>query len=157
MKIEAPFRVSHVYDQILHAPPATVFRLLCPVRETEWLSDWDPDLVVSDSGFAEPDCMFVTSDDGKQSIWVITRHDPEALEIRMLKTTPGELVTQIEIRCMPAEKKETRCRIRYTFTALSKTGKEIVAGRDAEWYRNFMNRWEAAMNRYLETESEDAP
>lgn len=150
MKIEAPVRISHVYDQILHAPPATVFSLLCPVKEAQWLEGWDPELVISDSGVAEPDCMFVTSENGTESVWVITRHDPGTMEIQMLKITPGLMVTQIRIRCIPAEENQTRCRIRYTFSAISEAGKEQVKRRDTQWYRVFMNQWEASMNRYLE-------
>ena len=49
MRVEKPNRVSHSYTQHLNAPPSTVFELLCPVRETEWVNDWRPKLVLSDS------------------------------------------------------------------------------------------------------------
>ena len=36
------------------------FPLLCPVREREWLAGWNPTIVHTKSGVAEPGCGFVT-------------------------------------------------------------------------------------------------
>lgn len=41
MDIRQPKRVRHSYTQSLIAPPGKVFPLLCPVREKEWVSDWN--------------------------------------------------------------------------------------------------------------------
>ena len=60
MNIRPPNRVTHTYTQRLVAPPAAVFPLLCPVREADWIDGWNPLLVLSHSGLAEPDCVFVT-------------------------------------------------------------------------------------------------
>jgi len=62
MNITKPNRATHTYRQKLDASPATVFPLYCPVRETEWADGWIPELVISSSGIAERDCVFVTSD-----------------------------------------------------------------------------------------------
>lgn len=42
------------------APLERVFPLLCPVREREWLQGWDATMVCSESGVAEPGCVFTT-------------------------------------------------------------------------------------------------
>src|SRR2546427_3042591 len=84
MRICPPNRVRQTYRQRLRAAPATVFRLLCPVRETEWANGWLPDLVISASGLAEPDCVFITPADPANSIWYITRHEPEELFVELL-------------------------------------------------------------------------
>ncbi len=62
MRIAKPNRATHTYRQKLCAAPARVFPLLCPVRETEWADGWLPDLVISSSGIAERDCIFITPD-----------------------------------------------------------------------------------------------
>ena len=38
-----------------------VFPLLCPVRENEWLPYWSCEIIHSDSGKAEKDCVFITN------------------------------------------------------------------------------------------------
>src|SRR5437763_11613499 len=76
MRITQPNRATHSYRQRLHAPPARVFPLLCPVRETEWADGWLPELVFTSSGFAERDCVFITPDKLGNAIWYVTRHEP---------------------------------------------------------------------------------
>ena len=60
MRIEKPNRVTRTYTQQLVAEPSKVFPLLCPVREADWVDGWDPLVVLTQSGVAEPECVFVT-------------------------------------------------------------------------------------------------
>ena len=60
MNIRAPNRVTHTYKQRLHGAMSKVFPLLCPVREAEWIDGWNPIVVLTQSGYAEQDCVFVT-------------------------------------------------------------------------------------------------
>ncbi len=63
--IRTPRRVRHGYRQAINATPDTVFPLLCPVREMDWLAGWRPHWVLSASGVAERHCVFQTpGDDG---------------------------------------------------------------------------------------------
>ena len=38
-----------------------LFPLLCPVREADWIPGWDCELIYSESGFAEENCVFSTN------------------------------------------------------------------------------------------------
>ncbi|MCI0541884.1 MAG: hypothetical protein L0Z50_42350, partial [Verrucomicrobiales bacterium] len=69
MNITKPKRASHSYRQRLAASPAKVFPLLCPVREAEWANGWMPGRVISSSGVAERDCVFLTSDKLGTATW----------------------------------------------------------------------------------------
>src|SRR5437762_7793172 len=73
MHITKPNRATHTYRQRLQAAPAKVFPLYCPVRETEWADGWLPELVISSSGIAERDCIFLTADKRGTAIWYITQ------------------------------------------------------------------------------------
>ena len=42
----------------LSGSPEQVFPLLCPTREYDWIETWQCELIYSDSGFAEPGCIF---------------------------------------------------------------------------------------------------
>ena len=37
-----------------------LFPLLCPVREADWIPGWDSELIYTDSGLAEDNCVFKT-------------------------------------------------------------------------------------------------
>jgi hypothetical protein len=153
MRIMAPVRVSRSYTQTLEGTPEEVFPLLCPVREREWVEGWDPELVVSASGVAERDCVFITPDGARQATWVITEHEPAAGRVEMIKVTPGYLVIRLRITVRPlgggAAARQTAAEVSYQYTALDEEGAAFVAGRTEAAYATFMRAWEDALNRFL--------
>ena len=63
------------YTQTNNASRETIFPLLCPVREAEWVDGWEYQLIYSKSGFAEQDCVFSTpTNDKSNAIWQITQY-----------------------------------------------------------------------------------
>jgi len=68
MDITKPNRATQTYKQQLSASPGEVFPLLCPVRETEWADGWLPERVITSSGVAERDCVFITPDKPRTAI-----------------------------------------------------------------------------------------
>ena len=151
MQVSSPNRVKHSYTQSLAAHPDKVFPLLCPVREADWVPDWDPVLVLSNSGVAEKDCIFVTRDTSKESIWVITEFEPKNHKLEMIKVTPGHTVAKLEIHLSPAGDNRTAAEIAYTYPALGPEGDEFLNEFTAQWYKTFMQNWERAINHYLST------
>jgi hypothetical protein len=126
MRIECPKRVLRTYTQTLIGDPSKVFPLLCPVREADWIDGWDPALVLTGSGVAEADCVFVTSAQPHDAIWYITRHEPDRF-VEMIKITPGVTACklQIEVRASGSGSQAT---IAYMHTSLGPEG-------DASWNR----------------------
>lgn len=47
---------------VMHASvrPEKVLPLLCPIREYEWIEIWECEMIHSNSGYAELDCVFKT-------------------------------------------------------------------------------------------------
>jgi hypothetical protein len=64
------------------AVPEVVFPLLCPVREHDWIAGWSCEVIHSESGMAEEDCVFLTSfADAGPMTWVVSRyHPPRVIE-----------------------------------------------------------------------------
>lgn len=149
MLIAEPVRVERSYVQKINARPEEVFPLLCPVREAEWVAGWDPVVVYSNSGFAEPDCVFVTSDGDVEPIWVVTQHDPTAYKIEMIKVTPGMTVGKINISLAPNETGGTDALVRYAYTALGQEGENFVKAYSEEFFSGFMGAWETTLNDFL--------
>jgi len=150
MQIAKPNRVTHSYRQRLQATPAEVFPLLCPVRETEWAEGWEPQVVVSSSGIAERDCIFITPDKLGTSIWYITRHEPERWFVEMLKILPGVTACRLEIPLLE-NGDECFADITYSHTSLGSAGDEFVAKFTADYYQRFMQAWEKGLNHFLKT------
>ncbi len=152
MKIVQPNRATRSYTQRLEAAPEIVFPLLCPVREADWIEGWDPRLVVSSSGVAEEDCVFVTAASAGEAVWYITRHEPESGFVEMLKITPGVTACRLTIR-LRAVSGGSEADLTYSHTSLGPQGDAFVAAFTDEHYRDFMREWEARINHYLRTGS----
>ncbi|MHB8423787.1 MAG: hypothetical protein ACYDB9_01335 [Gammaproteobacteria bacterium] len=148
MKITKPNRVTRMYTQHLVAEPAAVFPLLCPVREADWIEGWNPTFVVTHSGVAEPDCVFVTAANPNDAIWYITRHEPENGFVEMLKITPLVTACKLTIQLRPTAT-GSEAVITYTHTSLGPEGDAFVASFTDDHYRQFMQDWESRINHYL--------
>jgi hypothetical protein len=148
MNIVRPQRACRTYVQRLVAPPSEVFPLLCPVREADWIEGWEPRLVVSESGVAERDCVFVTPAHPEDAIWYVTRHEPEAGFVEMLKITPQVTACRLTIQLTPAPG-GCEARVTYAHTSLGPAGDAFVESFTEDFYRDFMQTWEKQLNHYL--------
>lgn len=148
MSITKPNRVTRTYIQRLVAEPSAVFPLLCPVREADWIEGWDPIFVVTHSGVAEPDCVFVTAATPNNAIWYITRHEHENGFIEMLKITPLVTACKLTIQLRPVAT-GSEAVITYMHTSLGPEGDTFVASFTDDYYRQFIQDWEARVNHYL--------
>lgn len=148
MQVSKPNRVSRTHTQQLAAAPAVVFPLLCPVRETDWIEGWDPLQVLSESGVAEPDCVFLTEATPNDAIWYVTRHEPDHGLVEMIKITPSVTACRLTIQLTAVESGCT-AQVTYTHTSLGPEGDAFVASFTEEHYRGFMREWETMINHYI--------
>lgn len=150
MQVNKPNRISRTYTQHLLAGPEAVFPLLCPVRESDWIDGWDPVSIISHSGIAEADCVFITEAQPVNAIWVITRHEPENGFVEMLKISPAVTVCKLNIQLT---RTSTGCdaEITYCHTSLGPDGDRFIESFTESFYRKFMQEWEQRLNHYLTT------
>ena len=153
MDIRQPVRVIHSYRQHPEGAVTEVMPLLCPVREAEWASGWEPRLVVSGCGAVERDCVFTTSDPaggpGAEAIWTVLEYDPLAGIVEMFKVTPGFLAVRLFIALRAAGESRCTADVTYRYTALGPAGERHVAGRTEAAWAAFMREWEAELNEFL--------
>ncbi|HJN52005.1 MAG: hypothetical protein QGI68_12030 [Pseudomonadales bacterium] len=148
MRIEKPNRVTRTFTQQLVAEPSQVFPLLCPVREADWLEDWDPLVVYCQSGVAEADCVFLTEAGSTGAIWYINKHEPDNGLVEMIKITPDVTACKLTIQLQPAVAGSTAT-VSYTHTSLGQEGDTFIASFTEEFYKEFMQDWERRINHYL--------
>ena len=153
MRVEKPNRVSRSFTQRLNGSPAAVFELLCPVREADWVNDWRPKLVLSDSGFAEPGCIFITPGIPEDALWLMTEYDPEAYRLEIIKMIPGVVIGRISITLADKGAKGCTADITYAYTSISDHGDRALEEFTEEHFKGFMETWEKELNHYLSTGS----
>jgi hypothetical protein len=143
---------EHIHH--IHADPAEVFALLCPTREDDWVEGWAErrTLVRTSTGFAEPGCVFLTSEpDRSERIWLATRHEPDEGIVEYVQVWPGEEVVTLAI-AVTVEDGGSRVRIRHTVVPLPGADEVALADRWSPRSRDsVMSWWERSMNHYLAT------
>jgi len=91
-------RIVRTCDMRLAAPPEWVFPLLCPVREYEWIDGWDCEMIWSESGVAEDNCIFVTNFPGEEGeVWTVSRYAPEDGALEFVRVLKDERVVRYNI------------------------------------------------------------
>jgi len=145
-------RVTHEYTQTNAGPPAEVFPLLCPVRETDWVPGWQYRMIYSLSGVAEAGCVFATpNENGSETTWIVTEYDPAALRVAFVWVNPGLVAARIRISLVGNSQGTTDARICYSYTGLSDAGNREVERYNQDWFGHKMQSWEQAINHYLRT------
>lgn len=152
-------RVKRHYRQQLVAPVTEVFPLLCPVKEAQWLDGFEYQMVYSESGVAEPGCVFTTGHPGEpDTVWTIVRHDPDEGVVGFLRVTPGWLVTELQVRLADIPGNRCTADITYTYTVLGPQGDAALDGRHSEeGFVQMARHWERSLNHYLTTGQMLAP
>lgn len=146
--------IQKTFHHLQHntAPPEKVFPLLCPVREYDWLDGWQAKIIHSESGLVEENCVFTTPHHGEmETVWHVTKHDPENFEVAFVRVTPGENVVRIQIKLVPEGDAATQSRISYQYTALNEAQNEHIRENLPAEFAESMNWWERALNHYLDT------
>ena len=117
----------------LSFPPDVVFPLLCPVREYDWLEGWQCEMIYSNSGVAEDNCIFKTAHaDGM--IWSVSHYDPPK-RIEFTTFSEAGVVTRLNLS-LTASQGGTDLQWTRVFTGLNDSGNESIGTwkteRDAE-------------------------
>ncbi len=111
--------------------PEVVFPLLCPVREYEWIEGWRGELIYSDSGVAEDNCIFKTDMHGDPMIWSAIAYEPNR-HVEYLAIANPHFVMRLSIELEAAGSEQTKMIWRHTFTGLSDAGNQHVAATKAD-------------------------
>ena len=146
-----PNRMTRSYEQTIEGNIEDIFPLYCPVKEALWTEGWDPKVVYSRSGVVEPECVFITKDDGLESAWFVTVYNIEQGCVEMIKHTPRVTMSKLNIIVEALSDKKTRALISYSITSLSRSGDAVLEKFTRESYNISMDAWEKAMNHYLKT------
>jgi len=104
--------------------------------------------VITQSGVAEPDCVFVTSASPSNAVWYVIRHEPKNAFVEMLKITPQVTACKLTIQLSPSAA-GSEATITYSHTSLGPEGDVFVARFTEDCYLQFVRDWEARLNHYL--------
>ena len=133
----------------VEAAPEQVFPLLCPAREYDWIAPWSCEMVHSESGVAEEDCVFRTEFNGEPMTWVVSRYEPpECIEFTCF--VPSRYVMRLKIALTGGES-STRLDWIRRWLALGPAGSQWLAERTEAEYEEMMTMLRDSLRHYLAT------
>lgn len=145
-------RITRRYRQTINASSDEVFRLICPVREAEWLDGWRYTMLFSVSGLVEPGAVFTTPGDGEEdTVWIVTRHDAVQRVVEFTRFTPGSRVCMLRVAVTPDGPRRSLVDVDYTYTTIAAAGQAFLDGLTEEVFRADVTFWERSMNHWLAT------
>ena len=147
-----PKRIVETYDGRVEAPPGDVFPLLCPVREYDWLEGWAADMIYSESGVVENNCVFTSQfGAGIEGTWVAVRREDEDFEFQFVIFFPGLAVARVDIKLTENGDGSTNLNWARTLTSLSENGNVMVEHASGEAFTERTDWLIASLNHYLKT------
>ena len=146
-----PLRITKQTEMDIKAAPATVFPLLCPVREYEWIEPWKCRMLYSESGVAENNCIFETdfAHNGGTETWIVSRYEKDRC-IEFVRFTAQEKIVKLDILLEAAHSGGTRMSWRKTYTGLSLQGNRTAKAM-ADDFEPEAKRISEMLNHYLAT------
>jgi hypothetical protein len=145
-------RVVRAYRQTIDARPDVVFRLLCPVREVEWLDGFAFTMIYSASGLVEEGAVFSTANPGEEdTVWIVTRHDRAARLVEFARFTPASRTCILRIAVEPCGEAHSHVDVSYEFTSIAHPGNEFLKEWTEEAFLSAVVFWEQSMNHFLKT------
>ena len=134
---------------IINANPAAIFPQLCPTREYDWIETWDCDLVYSDSGYAEMNCIFTTSFDNHKQTWSVSRYSPENTLIEFTVFIDDFAIMHYQVAVMGIEKEKSEITWTRTFTGLNNKGNLFVKSIEEDDFQARMNKLNQELDYFL--------
>lgn len=150
MSAFAAKKIKNTFVQHFQAPPGRVFPLLCPVREYEWIEPWQCEMLNSESGVAEKNCVFRTRMPGEASddVWVISRYEPDS-RIEFVRVNALRTMC-LSIALTDTGNGATRAVNEQLLVGLTEEGNQSL-DRVSESFSFEMRIGEAMLNHYLAT------
>lgn len=145
-------RITREYRQTIRASAETVFPLLCPVKEAEWLDGWQYEMIYSESGLVEEGAVFSTSNEAEEdTIWVVVKHDSSTGEVVFVRFTNNSRTCLLKIAVTPKGEHSSFVDISYTYTGITPAGNRFIDEFTKDFFLEAVTFWEDSMNYFLET------
>jgi hypothetical protein len=159
MSIFKAKRVCVTHEERIKAAPDECFSLACPVEELKWIDNWQFDMIYSDSGRNEDNCIFreemsgasVLNLPGLSAYWYTTLYDSANHRFHSLLLYGDKAVSKFEFEARSDVDGYSIGSWRLTYTALNEEGNDIAdesLGQRMSFMLGFLGR---SAKHYLET------
>ena len=148
-------RISRTGTITLNGQLGTVFPLFGPIKEKDWATGWDPEVVFSTTDLVDEHMIFKSpghlGHGEPDYVWILSKYAPDQGFLEYTIFTP-ERLWLITINCREDSLAHTTsAEITYTYTGLTEKGNTLNEKALQLMYAHDLKDWEDAINHYLET------
>ncbi len=143
-------RTTNKYEQKLNASPKEVFPLLCPTMEYKWIQPWKCDMMYSESGYAEDNCVFKTDFPGdlEPETWIVSQYQKNKT-IQFMRFNNSIVIRQ-NIFLIDNEDNTTTAIWEQIMTGLNDDGNKFIEQFKDEVYFDEVSTLGQMLNHYLD-------
>ena len=137
----------------INASKEDLFKVLCLVREREWLPKFSSEIVFTESRVTELDSVFFTNSNSQEkTVWIIPAYEKYNF-IEMVYIQPNIKVATIKLSLSEISNHKTKLKVKYIYTAISDFGnRELDTITESNFYNN-INSWEVCLNYYFKNKT----
>ena len=144
-------RLVRTHHFELPMAPREAFHFFTPEGERAWAKGWEPRYLHPADGRTAAGMVFTTGHGGEETLWTMTRHEPESGVAEYLRVTPGSRMGTVRVQCSELGSGQTRVAVTYALTALSEEGNATLRALDRASYESFIESWESSIRAAITT------
>lgn len=145
-------RIIKTHELKLCADARTVFPLLCPVKEIDWIDGWDEicRMIYTKSGIAEEGCIFETNNatEGK-AIWICSKYDLDKTRIEYIKHIIDKLLIKLTMEVKDDSENKSSILMTYNVTGLTDEGNKSIKEHMEVGFPGLIQAIEEGINYYV--------
>lgn len=133
---EGPCKVKRIHvthEETVNASPEEAFALACPVEELKWIDKWEFQMIYSDSGRNENNCifreqmssLFVLNSPEIATYWYTILYDKEEYGFHAVLVSGENAIGKFEFGVKVLGERKIRACWNLTFTALGEQGNRL--------------------------------
>lgn len=152
-------RISTHFQIQINCRADDVFALACPKEELKWIDHWQYEMIFSESGKNENNCifkekmsgLFVLNEPGMKTVWHTTLYDRSARIFHSLLIFGDVATAKLEFDVTDSDQEGVKANWRLTFTTLNDRGNQLADAELKERLFGMLNFLGESAKHYLET------
>ena len=150
--------VSHHVEKI-KASPERILSMLCPVEECKWIDGWQCEMVYSDGGAIENNCIFkeektspILFDLSVPTYWVVSLYMPEEYRIQFILLMGTMATAKIDVEVQDLGGTVSSVTWTFTITSLNDEANKIIGAATEQKAKLLLTILGRSLKHYCETE-----
>lgn len=151
-------RIVSRHVEKIKASPSQIFPLLCPIQEYKWIDGWKCEMVYSDSGAVENNCVFKEEKTGPilfdmaiPTYWVVSLYDPERHRIQFVLLSGTISAAKLDVEINGLDEALSTGTWTFTITSLNEETNRMINATTEQKAKLILSTLGRSLKHYCET------